>query len=461
MDEDRPAAGGDNPSFVELADALHLGMAYQVLSSADGRSRRFTHVGSLCREMTGLSPEEVMDDPGRIYDQILPEHRAAFDRAEAGAIATLSGFEVEVRMRGPDGATRWRRIASRPRPQPDGAVIWDGLMTDVTEARHATEALREQRRRLEVAVEATGLGFWEWDVRNDRITWSERNRELFGAGEKGVFDIARYAELVHPDDRDAIRDVYQRTLEAPGDGDFVVEHRTALQPGGRERWLQTRGRLVKDAEGVHLVVGTTLDISERKAVEDARTLLLGELAHRAKNGIQVMMAIVAQTARSVSTVHEFETVLNARLRAMAESHDLVTASGGRPVALADVVAKTLTPFDTARFEVDDLGGTTIAGDVAVALALLLHELATNAVKYGALSAPAGCVKIRKTPAAEGEAALAWTEEGGPIVATVGRKGFGSRLLEVSLRQQGGRVESRFEPGGFQAAIHFPVAAAWD
>jgi two-component sensor histidine kinase len=148
----------------------------------------------------------------------------------------------------------------------------------------------------------------------------------------------------------------------------------------------------------------------------------------------------------------------ARLQAMADSQDLVTASGGQPVRLADVVAKTLTPFDATRFEVDaSLAELTIAGEVAVGLGLLLHELSTNAVKYGALSKPTGRVAIQRVDGRPGQTVLKWAEAGGPEVRPGKRKGFGSRLLEVSLRTQGGKVEPAFDRSGFRADIHFPIA----
>ena len=232
----------------------------------------------------------------------------------------------------------------------------------------------------------------------------------------------------------------------------------AALPGDEVRWIQAKGRIVKDAAGVRVVVGTSLDITKRKLSEERRSLLMGELAHRAKNGIAVMMSLVAQTARRAETVEEFEGVLQARLQAMAASQDLVMASGGRPVLLTDVVNTSLDPFDPSRFARDGgLDGVMIAGDLAVSLGLLLHELATNAAKYGALSAPTGSVQLDGAQAKDGSLALTWTEAGGPPVKAQRRKGFGSRLIEVSLRPQGGSVEARFDPAGFQAKMRIPTA----
>ena len=320
------------------------------------------------------------------------------------------------------------------------------------------DELRERLRRLETAVDVTALGLWEWDVRTGGLLWNRRNRELFGVDDDRPLTIQDYAGLVHPDDRDIVRETYRRAIEDPEDGDFVMEHRTAFQPEGKSRWVQARGRLLKDASGVHCVVGSTLDITDRKSAEERRSLVLRELAHRAKNGILVMMTIVAQTARGVRTVKDFEEVLMARLRSMADSQDLVTQAAGRSLPLADLLGRALTPFDAGRFDVDpQLGGINVPSEMVVAMALLLHELSTNAVKYGSLSVPAGRVKLNLTATDKGQAVVSWTEAGGPPVKPLTRKGFGTRLLEISLRNNGGHVEGSFDPQGFHAKIHFPTA----
>jgi len=161
----------------------------------------------------------------------------------------------------------------------------------------------------------------------------------------------------------------------------------------------------------------------------------------------------------VETVEGFKTVLIARLEAMAQAQDLVTASGGRPVQLSDLAAQALKPFGLARFELEpDITGLTVHGDVAGGLALLLHEMATNAVKYGALSRPEGRVSLKAEGAGPGMAALHWRERGGPRVELSSRRGFGTKLLQAALRQQGGRVEPVFEPDGFKARMEFRVAS---
>lgn len=444
--------------FDVVAEALALGMPYRIRVEPDGVTRRFIHVGESCEKVNGVTAAAVLADGSILYDMILPEHRETFARAEAEAMASRQPFAIEIQMRRADGELRWHRVASYPRVLPDGSALWDGLQTDITETRRLAEELRDQRRRLQMAVEATGLGFWEWDPHGNAVTWSDRNKALFGLpADAGPLDICRYMELVHPEDLPKVQAIYMATETMDHGGDFSVEHRTAA-PEGEVRWIQSHGRVLKDEREARLVVGTSLDITERRMIEERRALLMGELAHRAKNGLTVMMAIVGQTARSAASVEEFAGVLLARLDAMAKSQDLVTATSGGPVQMADILEVALTPFGLARFDIaPEFAGVTIAGQMATALGLLLHEMATNAVKYGALSTRKGRVRIASSEAPEGRVVLHWCETGGPSVAPPPKPGFGSRVLQTALTPFGGKVATSFAEHGFEARVEFPRA----
>jgi PAS domain S-box-containing protein len=396
-----------------------------------------------------------MADAGALYGLILPEHLERMARAEEDALARHAPFDIEVAFRRPDGEVRWHRIASAPTRLDDGSTLWDGIQIDITAAKLAEIELEEQRRRLQVAVEATGLGFWEWDLRSDQLTFSDRNRELIGLGPDDTLSIPGFMSTVHPDDRSAVQAAYRAARD--GGGDFAVEYRVQA-PGDQTRWLATHGRVVRDALGPVMAVGTSLDVTARKTAEETRTLLMGELAHRAKNGLAIIMAIASQTARGASTVEDYEALLTSRLQAMAESQALITGSGGRPPALDDLAAAVLAPFGLSRFDLDaGLGKVGVSSDIALGLALLLHEMATNALKYGALSKPGGRVAISRVEAEPRTAKVAWLETGGPPVKPSSHRGFGSRLLQAALRNQGGRVVSSFEPAGFEATLEFPAA----
>jgi PAS domain S-box-containing protein len=448
---------GGEPSFRTMAEAIGLGMAFQIAVPADRATRRFTYVSPNCQALNGVSAEAVMADGGALYDMILPAHAARLLAAEEAAFAAKGPFEIEVAMRRPDGEVRWHRIASSPRFLPDGSSLWDGLQTDVTERRRTAAELEEQRRRLEVAVEATDLGLWELDLRSEKLTWSDRNREVFGVRPETPITLQIYVDLVEDEDRAKLREAYFAARDRSDDGNFTAEYRIKT-PAGESRWVLSRGQVISDEQGPRLVVGTSLDITERRAAEERRTLLMGELAHRAKNGITIMMSIIKSTARSMNSVEEFEAVLLARMQAMATSQDLVTAARGRPVEVTDVMTQALAPFDLKRLKIDPaLGQACIQGQMVPGMGLLLHEMATNAVKYGALSNARGKVLLTRAEAPEGRVAFEWREEGGPLVKSSGRRGFGTRLLEQVLRNQGGLVKFEFDPGGFHAHVECQAA----
>jgi PAS domain S-box-containing protein len=446
----------NDPIVRSAADATALGMTF-LLETRDDGGWRFLFAGPRCLAVNGFAGEALVADASLLQEMIQPEHRAAFIAAVTEAGARMEPFDVEVAMRGVDGQARWRRFAALPRPQPDGAIIWDGLQIDVTDRRQMAAALVEQRRRMEVAVDATGLGFWEWDIAARKVTWSERNKALYGLPPDAEITVERYLQMVHPDDVDGVRAAFIGARDKPQGGDYSLEHRI-VTPGSETRWISVNASVAKDSKGeAHLVVGTSLDITERKAADERLNLQMGELAHRAKNGIAILMAIVSQTARGQDTVEGFLELIMSRLQAMSSSQDLVTAAGGHPVELGDVIAQALAPFGHTRVDVDPaIDEVTVRGEMAIGMGLLLHEMATNAVKYGALSNSRGRVTIALEAAPEGQTAFAWRESHGPEIVQPNPPGFGTRLLQMVLRPQGGEVKFSFEPEGFRAHVEFPT-----
>ncbi|HYE44616.1 MAG TPA: sensor histidine kinase [Caulobacter sp.] len=216
--------------------------------------------------------------------------------------------------------------------------------------------------------------------------------------------------------------------------------------------------------GLLSLVGSALAATTRQLQETQRRMeaaeadlrtLVGELAHRSRNGLTVVMGIIAQSARKGGTAQELAETVNARLGAMALAQDEVVRGGGTFAALDELLARTLSPFDLDRFVFEPSPRFEVTPETAAALALLTHELATNAVKHGALSSPSGQVHLT-WKAAPGSVQVRWRERGGPPVPGPGREGFGTRLLNNALASQGGRAERRFEADGVVCEIEFPA-----
>jgi len=185
--------------------------------------------------------------------------------------------------------------------------------------------------------------------------------------------------------------------------------------------------------------------------------LVGELAHRNRNALFVIMAIVSQSARDAATGAEAEQIITARLQALLRAQDVVVHSDSGAAHLPVLLEKALEPFDLELFDVAPAPDLELTSELAVGLGLLFHELATNALKYGALSKAGGRVRIGWT--LDGDVATCtWMEVGGPAVSPPSKKGFGSRLLDVALVPQGGKAVRRFEPDGVVCELRIPSAA---
>jgi PAS domain S-box-containing protein len=414
-----------DPSFQAMAEVLSLGMSYQLAASPDGSSRRFLYVSDSCLALNGVTAPAVMADARVFYDLVIPEHRALTAAATNRAILDHKPLMVEYAIRKPNGEMAWRRATSAPRPDltGDGWSIWDGLQVDITEQKQSELELEAQRQRLDLAVEASGLGLWEYHLRTEQSIWSDRTKALYGLPPEAEIDFDTWFEtLVHPEDRADMEAAYVAALERL-DGTFSVEHRT-LAPDGAVRWVLAHGRVVRDEAGPIKVLGSVLDITERQEAEERRRLVANELAHRSKNGLAMIMAIIQQSARTAETVKDYEARLISRIGAMARSQDLVTGSVG-PLTLGDLFKSALDPFDGTRFRIDpDLADHDVNADVALMIALLIHELGTNATKYGALSTAQGRIELASAPAAR-----AWS------------RSSGAKRMGLRWRRRRGRVSA--------------------
>lgn len=208
-------------------------------------------------------------------------------------------------------------------------------------------------------------------------------------------------------------------------------------------------------------VSIMVDITERKRTEEHIRFLMREISHRSKNLLSVIQAIAGQTVRTAGTVEEFEARFNQRLYGLAASHDILVDQGWRGAPLADLVRLQLAPFveaDSARLDIEG-PGVIVTAQAAQALGLAFHELATNAVKYGALSAKAGKVKVAwrfDDDDAQRPLRLAWVEESGPAVAAPSRKGFGHVVLEhIVASSVDGQVTMDFAPNGLRWTVVIP------
>jgi two-component sensor histidine kinase len=247
-----------------------------------------------------------------------------------------------------------------------------------------------------------------------------------------------------------------------GGGDWHFECRIRRADDGEVRWIEARGQPIRDAEGRSVrLLGVVADVTERKRAEARQALLLAELSHRVKNSLAVVQSLAVQTARGAADLPSFSAAFQARLIALARAHDLLTRRNWEGAALDAVVRATLDPLglDAARVDLSGcVAGVVLTPAAALAMGMALHELATNAVKHGALSVPGGRVTIACTAdAGEGSHMVEWIERGGPpVTSPPTRRGFGLRLLGRGLATETGMAaDLRFEPEGLRCTLRLP------
>lgn len=234
---------------------------------------------------------------------------------------------------------------------------------------------------------------------------------------------------------------------------------------GQYRWFLSRALPIRDPAGaVVRWFGTHTDISEQKQTEERQRLLVNELNHRVKNTLAVIQSIAAVTSRSASNAAAFSASFIARIVGIARTHDLLTASHWEGASLRDVLWNELAPYDTDAARRVGLHGEPVhlSPKIAVTLGMVVHEMATNAAKYGALSQAEGRVDVTwwvRQEAGAQRLHLEWTESDGPPMPTLGRQGFGSRLILQSVqRDLEGAVKFDYRPDGLHCVFEFPLTS---
>jgi two-component sensor histidine kinase len=210
------------------------------------------------------------------------------------------------------------------------------------------------------------------------------------------------------------------------------------------------------------VIGTCEDITERKGWEATQKLLLDELNHRVKNTLASVLSIVALTRRRADNIDDFAEGLDGRIRALSATHDLLTRSQWGSTPIRAIIEAEVAPYarETGPTIALDGPGIELAPNDALSLGLAIHELATNAVKYGALSEPEGRVSIEWSSTPDGQARVAWAENGGPPVPAQRGRGFGMDLIEkIVAHELQNPVEMKFEPCGVRCVLTVPVRKA--
>lgn len=321
---------------------------------------------------------------------------------------------------------------------------------------------RLERERLALALQAAGLGEFEWDIAADAIFVSDRMAAITALPAGYIPAEGGWAlnNHLHPDDRVATRASVQAQL-AEGDRYEVVCRR--IRPdNGEVIWLKVAGQQVRDEKGeVSGIIGFVQDITEDKREDEQRQILMAELDHRVKNVLAAVQALATQTAKRTTSLDNFLHTFAGRLKSMASANELLTAARWRGAAIGHLAAAELGAIGPGQTRWDG-PEIFLTPRAANALSLALHELTTNAVKYGALSTDAGRVDVKWAKTSDGGFELTWSESGGPTVAQPVHRGFGSTLLDqVTGRELNGSATAEYRAAGVRARLRAGPAALVD
>jgi PAS domain S-box-containing protein len=322
------------------------------------------------------------------------------------------------------------------------------------ELEHSTRQLQQSEERRSLALVAGKMGSWDWSHDTGDCLWDDGQYRIFGV-DRSQFAVTaeNVRALIHPDDWEHLQKVLDRLFRdhQPAQGEFRVK-----RPNGEVRWCLGTAAPSVDASGrVARISGVTVDITDRKEAEERQALLAREVDHRAKNALALVQSIVRLTR--ANTITAYTSSVEGRIRALSRAHTILSQSRWQGADMRGLVEEELAPYRTSDPSRVIATGPNVSLQPAAAqsLALALHELVTNAAKYGALSSLAGKVHLNweMNP---GTLVLRWTESGGPIAQAPASPGFGTRIIIAGIEGQlGGSAEFDWRPEGLQCVLSVP------
>ena len=419
-------------------------------------------VGRLLDRSEGSEPRDF----AAFVDSIHPDDR---DRVMAQfwtAVRAGGGYQLEFRLNLP-GGERWVTAEGTiEHDSHDRPVRVRGITHDITERKKAELALAERDAQLALAGKVARVGSYAWNIKSGRVQISPGYAAIHGFAE-GTNEIAleEWRTGVHPDDL--------RRLDERRDETFAerrVEHNAeyrVLRADGRVRWTESRALVSYNGDGhAERMVGVNIDVTDRKQSEEHQGLLIAELDHRVKNVLASVAVVARRTSEHNSSTVDFINALERRIQSMADTHDLLSRNRWQKISCADLVRRELAPYATADNVEVDGPYVGLPAASAQAMAMVLHELATNAAKYGALSTPQGRVSVRWHRPSNGNVStmvrLEWREDGGPPVTAPARPGYGTSVIRDLIPYEiGGTVELEFRTDGVCCTMEIAVGSDTD
>lgn len=324
-----------------------------------------------------------------------------------------------------------------------------------SELEASTARLLESEQRRSLAIAAGNMGSWDWDWISGDLIWDEGQHRIFGVDPQNfVVNPQNVQALLFPDDVEELSKVVKHF--SSGSNTYETEFRVR-RPNGEVRWcIGSAAASVDGNDRVVRVSGVTIDITERKRAEQRQSLLSREVDHRGKNALALVQSIVRLTR--ADSIRDYSQAVEGRIAALARVHTILSLSSWEGAEFSGLIEEELAPFVTKNAHRVTATGPKVRLEPSTAqtLALALHELATNAAKYGALSSLGGRI-IVTWKVVDGALELEWKEEAGPKVETPSSRGFGTRSVIASIETQlGGRAVFDWRPEGLCCQLSVPL-----
>ncbi|MBJ6124361.1 PAS domain-containing sensor histidine kinase [Microvirga splendida] len=418
------------------------------------RDFRIIDMNAEALRLEGRPRHEVI---GKTHWEAHPDADPALGEMFRQAMETKAPVTMKHRYVWPHGRVSW--IDMHAYPVGDGLAVFYG---DVTEQVEAEDRLRESEERLRLMADAVPQIIWVTDAEGQTEFFNRQWFEYTGATDKPDSAAQVAADFVHSDDQAVTMQAFEEAIR--NQGIFEVEHRIRSKEG-EYRWFLVRAEPYCDPRTAEIVrwFGVSIDIHDRRIAQEHQQLLINELNHRVKNTLATVQSVASQTLRNAESAQQAREALEARLFALSRAHDVLTRENWEGADLYDIVEQAVAPYSSRGEDRLHLAGprVRVPPRMALALAMALQELATNAVKYGALSNETGAIGIAWSvqPGTDGPRLhLQWEESGGPAVRPPSRRGFGSRLIERSLSQDlDGTAQIAFPTTGVVCIVDAPLA----
>ncbi|MCT2559174.1 PAS domain-containing protein [Tsuneonella sp. YG55] len=345
----------------------------------------------------------------------------------------------------------------------DGATL---IFTDVTQALSLERDLNEERERLRLALEVAGIGVWEYQPATDRVVLDATARRLLVIGDDEAGDrMEPILTAMEDGDRARVNQALRKAMD--GESDFDETFRVAGEEG-ETRWLHGLGRMM-DGSAKRKLIGVMFDVTAERALLAQRELMIREMNHRVKNLFSVISAMISIAARESRDIDAFAEDLRGRIHALGRSHALTSRiesgmSAGGAIPLRQLVETVIRPSRSSQAITVEGSEVEVPNSQITSIALILHEWATNAAKYGVLANEAAKNGGRLAvdwAEKDGRIELTWVESGhapeGGDDDDDGGAGFGTRLVETAARQLHGEIAGERRPDGFARRLAFPLA----